>query len=388
MNGKTVIRKWLLSFGVCTVFGMLVAVQLYLYYERFYTEKGITFFETLAYALPEWFLWALLGPVIYIMARRFPVDRATWKRHLPLHGIISLIYPFVHVIMSSFLVWMISDMVRQKLNFSRHLEFELLTSYQFNMIIYWGIAGIGFTIGNYRKYHDASLLSVTLEKQLVQTQLQFTRAQLQTLKQQLQPHFLFNTLNTITSYMYTDVALANRMIASLSRLLRMIIEFAGCEEMTMRSELEFMEKYFEIETVRFQDRLKVQFTVDPQTMTALVPVFILQPLVENAVCHGIAKRSTPGRIIIHAHKDDHTLTVSVTDNGAGIPHLHTEEFKQGLGLSTTVTRLNQLYGSAASVEMMNLPAGGFEIRFSIPFHNSPWIKDNRPVTGEPPEAQV
>jgi len=196
-----------------------------------------------------------------------------------------------------------------------------------------------------------------------------TEAQLQSLKLQLHPHFLFNTLNTITALIHVDPHAAERMVSGLSELLRLSLRAAGEQEVPLSRELEMLEHYLQIQQVRFGDRLAVTIAVEPAAREALVPHFILQPLVENAIRHGIGPRATPGRIEISAMVADAVLRLRVRDDGIGVPFgLPVED---GVGLGNTRSRLRSLYGARQDFSAAGDAAGGFVVDIEIPYHVQP-----------------
>jgi len=215
-----------------------------------------------------------------------------------------------------------------------------------------------------------------LEKQtdqLLHLEHQASSAQLAMLRYQLNPHFLFNTLNSISALQMTDVEAANRMTARLGDFLRLTLDNVGTQEVTLRQEMEFLRSYLEIERIRFQDRLVTRVDVPHQALDAKVPNLILQPIVENAIRHGIAPRSTPGLIEIGVEQQNGTLRIQVRDNGPGLSEHRTAEnlFQRGLGLANTETRLERLYGADHLFDFRNNPAGGLVVTLEIPFHAKP-----------------
>jgi sensor histidine kinase YesM len=208
------------------------------------------------------------------------------------------------------------------------------------------------------------LLKVQLEGQLSQ-------AQLQALKMQLHPHFLFNTLHSISALLNKDKEAARQMIARLGDFLRLTLENSGAQEVTLQQEIEFLVCYLEIQRIRFQDRLTTSLDVEAEALDAQVPNLILQPIVENAIRHGISQRSTPGRIEIQAKHRNGVLRIQVRDNGPGLPvnRSHEKLFQKGLGLANTQTRLERLYGGEHRFELTNDPAGGLIVTLEIPAPN-------------------
>ena len=234
----------------------------------------------------------------------------------------------------------------------------LVKTWHFNLLIYWVVVSVSHAFDYYRKYQEREVRASELEKHLAQ-------AKLQALQMQLNPHFLFNTLHAISSLMHKDVEAADRMIARLSELLRAALESTDTQEVTLQEELDFLGRYLEIEQTRFGNRLTVRMAIAPETRCAQVPNLVLQPLVENAIRHGIEPHAKPGEIELRARRDDGRLVLQVQDNGAGLPaHRPPEE---GVGLSNTRARLQQLYGHAHQLEFSNVPEGGLLVSVTIPW---------------------
>jgi LytS/YehU family sensor histidine kinase len=184
----------------------------------------------------------------------------------------------------------------------------------------------------------------------------------------LNPHFPFNTLHSISALMHQDAQAADRMIARLSDLLRASLESSDTQEVTLRQELEILQRYLEIEQIRFGSRLTVKMDVAPDTLEARVPNLILQPLVENAICHGIQPHAKPGRIELRSQRADGMLMLEVCDNGGGLRK--DEPAQEGVGLSNTRTRLRTLYGQAHGFDLRDAPGGGLQVRLTIPFRTA------------------
>ncbi|MDQ3323690.1 MAG: histidine kinase [Acidobacteriota bacterium] len=225
---------------------------------------------------------------------------------------------------------------------------------------YAAIVGISHAAFYYRRYHERSA--------------QLARAHLQTLQMQLQPHFLFNTLNTISELVHRDPQAADRTIARLGDLLRLALETEHLPEVSLRQELEFLGKYLEIEKTRFHDRLTVDFAVEAETLDACLPSMILQPLLENALRHGIATRPGAGIIGIRAERFDGMLQLKISDNGGGIADAGAGNLREGIGLSNTRARLRQLYGTRQTLILHNSESGGLEVILQIPFRAKPGEK--------------
>jgi hypothetical protein len=212
----------------------------------------------------------------------------------------------------------------------------------------------------YRESHERAQMGVRL-----------AHARLESLKLQMHPHFLFNTLNTITALISTAPLTAERVVTGLSELLRVSLHNAGEQEVPLERELELLEPYLEIQQIRFQDRLAITLSVAPDSRKALVPNLILQPLVENAIRHGIAPRASGGRVDIDARCENGVLHLRVTDDGVGLTHAGDRPPADGVGLGNTRARLQYLYGSQHQFQLHGGPHGGFAVDISIPFHLAP-----------------
>ena len=223
---------------------------------------------------------------------------------------------------------------------------------------YIPIVLIAHAVSYYRRFRERELRATQLEGQLA-------KAHLQTLKSQLQPHFLFNTMHSISALMLTDVNAADRMMSRLSDLLRMSLETAGTQITTLNRELEFVHCYLDIEKVRFEERMHVIFDIAPETLDAQVPHLLLQPLVDNAVKHGISKVPGGGEIRISVHAQNGELQLKIEDNGPGLRSLSTIP-ANGFGLRITRERLESLYGQNQSLEIVSPPDGGVTVRVCIP----------------------
>jgi two-component system LytT family sensor kinase len=187
----------------------------------------------------------------------------------------------------------------------------------------------------------------------------------------LQPHFLFNTLNTISSVMYEDVRIADRMITRLSDLLRLSLEQGAAQEVTLEREIEFLRLYVETMKARFEERLNVEVEADAETRRALVPPLLLQPLVENSIRHGADPESSTVDVRVSARRDNGTLFLEVRDHGPGLSDGRDTTFHKGIGLSNTAERLERLYGGSHRMGLRNARDGGLVVTLEVPFHVDP-----------------
>ena len=239
----------------------------------------------------------------------------------------------------------------------------LLGGIELFLLPYFAIVAVIHALSYYNKYRARQLKTTRLEAQLA-------LAHLEVLKMQLQPHFLFNTLNAISALMHRDVEAADRMISLLSDLLRFSLEKDNRHQVSLQAELEFLNRYLAIEKIRFRDRLMIDEDVEAPCMMAQVPRLILQPLVENSIKHGIAMRSAAGRISIRARRQGGRLDLQVTDDGPGLPDT---SIREGVGIANTRARLEQIYGDDHHFELRNGHTGGVQVHLEIPFEEYPRI---------------
>ncbi len=323
-------------------------------------------FSDSLYVQMTWsYLWALATPLVLFAAARIPIERNNWIRSSLLHVPISIVLSVLLTAVGHIVLWLYWGRPAGKpfsfVNMSRFV----VANFSEGIGIYLLIALSSYAFGYYRRYREGKDRTLQLEAQL-------SYAQLQALKMQLHPHFLFNTLHSISALLHKDVEAARKMISRLGDFLRLTLENSGSQEVTLRQEMEFLTCYLEIERIRFQNRLVTRIELDPKILEAKVPNLILQPIVENAIRHGIAPRSTPGIIEIDAKHLDRVLRIQVRDNGPGIPEHRTSGnlFEKGLGLSNTETRLERLYGTDHLFDLRNSPEGGLIVTLEIPFHTN------------------
>ncbi|MBZ5623466.1 MAG: histidine kinase [Acidobacteriia bacterium] len=305
------------------------------------------------YAMLDSYVWAAFTPVVLYVAGRLVVRRGNWWWALPLLFVAGLIFAALHL----FTFVQLLPWIGYRNNL-RAVQSVVMAKLHSDVLTCWALFGIRHAMEYYRQLRIRELKASQLEAKLALSQLEV-------LKMQLQPHFLFNTLHAISALMYRNLEGADRMIARLSDFLRLTLDSAGVQEVTLKREMEYLDKYLEIEQVRFGERLEVRRAIDPDTLDLLLPNLVLQPLVENAVRHGIAPRAGGGRIEVAARVDRGKLVVEVLDDGPG----PTGEIREGLGLSNTRARLEQLYGKECRLELSGAPHGGFLAQLIIPAHS-------------------
>ena len=350
-SARRTLFRLALIWAFWTLYALFAASQTYL--SRAYTQR-IDFKPAFLYSLFDSYSWAVLTPFALWLGARFAIERKNWWYTVPLQLVAAILFTVVHVQIFVRLLPMIGYRSSPRVTTT-----VFLTKFHSDLLVYWMLIGLCHAIDYYRKYRDRELRATQLEAKLAQTQLQV-------LRMQLQPHFLFNTLHAISALVHKDPEAADRMITRLSEFLRLTLESAGSQEIPLRGELESLDKYLEIEQVRFGDRLTVTRSIEPDALDLLVPNLILQPLVENAVRHSIAPRAAGGQIQIGARREAGSLVIDVHDDGPGAA---AKPLREGVGLTNTRARLEQLYGAGQSLDLLTDPLG-FSVRLSVPARES------------------
>jgi len=365
---------WFLVLAVWMLIGLSYTLNYYYFAGHYVAIFRVppTLGQMLVWEIPYWLLWAGLAPVVFLFTRRFPIDRERWFRNSLLHIVACVALTIAHRAIYLIIGWLLHVAAYKNLSsipdlYSSDILFNLPTGF----MSYGTIFLISYVIDYYRRHQEEELKISRLKTELAEAQLQVTEAQLQALKMQLHPHFLFNTLNSISALLDEDPEAADQMLARLGDFLRLTLENSGAQQVTLQEELEFLRCYLEIERVRFQDRLTVNIQIDPDALEAQVPNLILQPIVENAIRHGIVSRIAPGQIEIEASLSDNILRLRVKDNGPGLGAVQGRVIvKEGLGLANTRSRLSQMYGASHQFEMVDAPEGGLQVTLTIPYRIS------------------
>jgi two-component system, LytTR family, sensor kinase len=373
---------WAVSCGVWIFVALAASLTIWQLYRS--TDMPMSFTTTMWMELSQILTYAPLTPFAYAFANRYPIRKHNWGRLSLLYIAAGLLFCLAHVLLRGITPYAIWD--------SKYREWgsAFWNSHSHRVMIQWAglqklflynvvdditgtflpIVLVAHAVSYYRKFQDRELRATQLEGQLA-------KAHLQSLKSQLQPHFLFNTMHSISALMLTNVQAADRMITRLADLLRMNLESAGTQITTLSRELEFVNCYLGIEQVRFEDRLALTFDVSPETLDAQVPLMVLQPLVDNAVKHGISRLPKGGKISISSYLQSGDLKLEVRDNGPGLATAGTER-GGGLGLRVTRERLETLYGADQSIVLASPPDGGMSVLVTIPFQ----------ISSTPPEERA
>jgi sensor histidine kinase YesM len=316
------------------------------------------------------YLFAALTPAVLWFGRRFPFERRKWLRRTVLHFVLSIIFAVVHLTLNSAIIPHLGVFPGVMDSFSGTFAFLVIIGFHGNVLTYWNVLGIQAALRYYSQYQERRRQALQLELQASELKTQLVQAQLSALKGQLQPHFLFNTLNAIMVLVRQEKGKqAEEMLARLSDLLRCVLEDVEAQEVPLRRELEYLQLYLSIEEVRFQDRLRVEISAEPAALDAAVPHLGLQPIVENAIRHGIGRRSAAGRLQISAARVNGNLEIQVRDDGPGLPPGGPDS--RGIGLVNTRARLQQLYGDAAKLTLENGAQGGAVVTMILPYRAEP-----------------
>jgi signal transduction histidine kinase len=358
-------RKWVLwvsYFLIWTAVGLFFASESVLW-GRYIFRTPVTWDQALKTNLSFYYIWACIAPLVLWLGKRFRFERGLRTISFLIHLPTSVLLSTVQLLIAEIVVQSFSPDRLQLYEAFRAIERTFVVYFHINLLTYWAILGIGYGREYYRKFREREVRAAQLRTQL-------TQAQLQALKMQLHPHFLFNTFNTISSLMHKNVDDADRVLARLGDLLRYSLHNVGVQEVTLREEIDFLQRYLEIEQTRFEDRLKVRINVEPEVLACKVPNLILQPLVENAIRYAVAPRASGGCIEISARQVIGSLRISVVDDGPGLPEEYNLPAHEGVGLRNSRERLEQLYGENHRFILSNKSPRGLEVAIVIPIRLS------------------
>jgi two-component system, LytTR family, sensor kinase len=302
----------------------------------------------------DWLIYGLLTPFVLLLARRYPLTRETITRRLPIHLVASIGLCAAWAVAG----WLLSFALFRAGPYGGSLLDWFLTSLPFGVAVYFAVLGVDHALFWFVEAKERETHAARLEAQLAE-------ARMGALRMQLQPHFLLNSLNAVTVIVRDrDTTTATRMLEQLGDMLRRVMRPGRPQEVPLAEELEFVRQYLGIETVRFSDRLQPTFAVDPAVLGAAVPEFLLQPLVENAVRHGLTRREGATLLRIEARREGNRLVLSVTDDGPG-----PVDSGEGVGLGTTRERLATLYGDLARLELTTTAEGGARVTVRLPYRD-------------------
>ncbi|HXA48439.1 MAG TPA: histidine kinase [Burkholderiaceae bacterium] len=357
------VRAWLFYWSIWGFLGVYMATMDEVMYPKMH------FFTTIIpMNLAQNFAWGCAGLGVLWMARRWPIERFAWDeiKNWTIHLFGSVIIALIGL----YMIWMIAiafqdpSEMSKNVNDPEHGYFHFFKAYfHVNLLLMWAVLGAFHGLRIFERYRKREVEAAKLESQLA-------TAQTQALQMQLQPHFLFNTLNSIAALIHSDSNAADRMVSRLADLLRMTLDSGTRQQISLRQEMAFTDAYLGIEGIRFQDRLTVTKDVPAECLDAAVPAFLLQPLVENAIKHGVADMATPSTIEIRARHEPPWLTLEVLDNGRGV----NGNRKSGIGTQNTAARLQLMYKDRHTFSLLSTPGNGTRALVQIPWSVEPTAK--------------
>lgn len=351
---KRRLLQWVLILTGWTLIVVTFSVQAYV----FAVARGRpdNFWHEFLVASTDWYIWAALTPLVLFLCRRFRIASQNWPRAVLLHLVAGIVISFLQLAIQVRLNFIVNP--GYKMTYWRVLYFFATFKLHMNLLTYWVIVALNHGVYYYEQSRARELAWSRMEADLA-------NAQLQVLNMQLHPHFLFNTLHSISTLISDDPQAARQMVLKLSDLLRASLNKIDQPAVPLQQELDLLECYISIEQTRFKDRLTIEKKIDASTLTCEVPTMILQPLVENAVRHGIGKHKQADCISVVAQRANGRLLLEVrnrvgsVENGGSTP-------ARGIGLANTRARLEQLYGNHHSFEIDNREGGGVAVKLSFP----------------------
>lgn len=353
--------RYVLATGV--VLGLIIGFKSFIPFLYWGETADYNWYKSALPQIINYIFWPILVPFIYWTFQRFKIMPGASARDRLATVVMSLLVPFVHELVTTTIYFIILEYTDTH-HFTAE-TFERIVAvfhsvYIGRIVEYWIIYGLFAAFDYYRKYKNK-------QAELGRIEAELNRTKLAVLKMQLQPHFLFNALNSISSLMDMDVKKAQTVTAQLGDLLRGILEQDQRIFISIEEEIQYVKSYLEIEKIRFEDRLTIRYNIDPAIIQMQIPMLLVQPLVENAIKHAVAKQSGNSMIKITV-KDGRTgeLKIKVSDNGPGQSHSSGELLNQGVGLSNIKARLERLYKGKAQLNIETSKNAGFMVEIIIP----------------------
>lgn len=354
--------KWILSIGLWIFLGVLFAFKTYIY--SHIIGMPIYLWRSLSYTMPNAIVWGIMTPIVLWFTSLYKIESNNWYKNLLIQIIVCLfLAPFLVIIafeIDLLFKW-IGGVLPENPSFVMAAFNPRIFANSFdNILTYSIIVGIYYVYDYYQRFRERELKAARLEAQLA-------TARLDLLKAQLNPHFLFNTLNAISIVKDHDLEAADLMITDLSEMLRFVMENIHKQEISLREEMEFLDCYISLQKRRFVDQMEVNVDVDPKAWNALVPSLLLQPIVENAIEHGVRNQKDKGKIDIRCLRNNGSLEFEVRNNGPELGKSNPSRGNRGIGLSNTKERLKSLYGSDFTFKLENSSEGGVVAKLTIPY---------------------
>lgn len=353
-------KKWFgsaLNLGLWTIYGAFMTVQIV--YDASLGTRPVSWTQGLVSQMSYAYVWAAFTPLIMRFARRFPIVSRQWARNSVLHFIAGLAFAFVTVSIWDVGLMPLLQPATSPRTFARIWR-ELTWALDFGLLNYCLVVACFISIHFYERSHAGEFRAAQLSVRLA-------RAQLDALKMQLEPHFLFNTLHTIAELLHEAPDVAEQMLIRLSEFLRLSLAHEADSEVTLQNELNFLEQYLAIQKLRFEERLRVELEIEPGTFSALVPNLILQPLVENAFKHGVSRCSNGATLRIRSNRRQDKLALSVCNTCPATALIGATGVNKGVGLTNTEERLRCLYGPDSGLRIQSAGSGEFQVTLEIPY---------------------
>ncbi len=358
---KQAAGRWAAIVALWLFIGLVLSIEVY--FNMRVSVPEVRFWEVAAGQYQRALLWALLAPLVLRLKAVVPLASGRWVGGVLFHFACSFAIMIVYFL-GRLLYLMVQAgeplgefwMIAQKTFYGRNL---------IDMVYYWAVLGVAYVLEIREKYQRGNLRAVQLESRLIETELK-------ALKHQINPHFLFNAMNTISVLVRerkNDQAVS--LIARLSSLLRISLDSTHVQTVTLRQELAFLTRYLEIQQARFGERLNFRTDADPASLEAVIPNLILQPIVENAILHGIAQRAAPGHVEIVARVRDQRLEMEVRDDGPGFESDPAGRIREGIGLTNTRERLDRHYGKAHQMVLKSERGRGVTVSLVLPLQTAP-----------------
>ena len=361
------LRPFAYPFLAWTVIGLLYFAQNVT--RRFYWDDPNPW-QDIRYWSVNIYVSALLTPLILWAGRRWPLERANLPRILALHLLLSVGWAVTRLAIEAAIQmgWEGIRPSNPPVTFKDEITLLYIFGFHTAVVAYWVVLSVQSAFSNYARFQERAQAALRSDLRASQLETQMAQARLGALKAQLQPHFLFNTLNAIASLIPDDPPAAEEMVEALSELLRAALSEARHLEIPLEREMELLDQYVRIQSFRFQDRLRVRVDVEPALGSVLVPPLLLQPLLENAIRHAVAPREGGGSLAVSVEARDTLLQLTVADDGPGFTSEPTDGEPRGIGLANTRARLDRLYGKDAAIEIGNHPGGGGLVNITLPLH--------------------
>ncbi|HEX8272606.1 MAG TPA: histidine kinase [Longimicrobiaceae bacterium] len=360
---RAALPSWRILLGVWTAFTALAMGQVYVFDSLRAHDTSVR--DVLFWVLPGYLFWAGAIPAILWLDRRFPIRSGAWRAGLATHVAASLVFALLHLCLIAAVVLRADDIPAD--GYLDALRQLLGSKYNWSVLTYWVILSIYLAVEYFRAAADRELHSTRLQARASQLESELAHAQLLALRSQLHPHFLFNALNSVALLVDENPAAAQRMIGQLGDLLRASLSDHPRHTVPLASEIELLERYVAIERFRFEDRLRVELDVEPDTLGAQVPALLLQPLVENAVLHGIQPSLAGGTVRVAARREDAWLRLEVVDDGVGLPRGFEARIDRRVGISNARERLRTHFGDRHSFSIGPEQPSGTRVVILLPW---------------------